>query len=308
VRQLLSIAVDGPGTLSDMTTVVFDADLSSWSAAEPAGVYMTAHGMFLPIYPEGGWAWVAPSTSDTAWESLVRDAIGSPVAVEVLRVQQWSVTAFVASRFRVGPVFLAGDAAHTVPGAGGLGMNTGLAGVHNLCWKLAASLQGWASPGLLDSYQSERLPVAQVTLRQAVANSQLMQAATANRRAQLLAGAPPADVELPWSQQYFAQLGLVLGVAYGSGEEPGTEYVPVASPGHRMPHLWLSDGRSTLDAVGEWFTVFTPDPDAWRQPAPWPVRVQEISTGTWELGRQAALLVRPDGYIAARLTTPGVWE
>jgi 2-polyprenyl-6-methoxyphenol hydroxylase-like FAD-dependent oxidoreductase len=309
VRSLLSIATDGPGALSDMTTVVFDADLSEWSAAQPAGVYMTANGMFLPIYPEGSWAWVDRSTSDTDWESLVSQAIGSTMAVKVLRVQQWTVTAFVASSFRVGPVFLAGDAAHTVPGAGGLGMNTGLAGVHNLCWKLAASLQGWASPSLLDSYQSERRPVAQLTLRQAVANSRLMQSAAANRRAQLLAGAAPsADVELPWSQQYFDQLGLVLGVAYGSDEEPGTQYVPTPAAGHRMPHLPLPDGRSTLDAVGEWFTVFTPDPAAWQQPAPWPVRVQQIAAEPWDLRPQGALLVRPDGYIAARRTTPGSWS
>jgi 2-polyprenyl-6-methoxyphenol hydroxylase-like FAD-dependent oxidoreductase len=308
VRSLLSISTDGPGALSDMTTVVFDADLSEWSAAQPAGVYMTAHGMFLPIYPEGSWAWVDRSTSDTDWESLVSQAIGSPMPVKVLRVQRWTVTAFVASSFRAGPVFLAGDAAHTVPGAGGLGMNTGLAGVHNLCWKLAASLQGWASPALLDSYQSERLPVAQLTLRQAVANSRLMQSAAATRRSQLLSGDSSADVELPWSQQYFDQLGLVLGVAYGSPTEPGTTYRPTPLPGHRMPHRWLPDGRSTLDAVGEWFTVFTPDPAAWRQPAPWPVRVVEIAPEPWELGPQDALLVRPDGYIAARLTTPGSWS
>ncbi|MFC0543453.1 FAD-dependent monooxygenase [Kutzneria chonburiensis] len=305
VRSLLSIGTDGPGALSDMTTVVFDADLSEWSAAEPAGVYATAHGMFLPVYPEGGWAWISPSTSDTDWESLVSQAIGSPVAIKVQRVQQWTITAFVASSFRVGPVFLAGDAAHTVPGAGGLGMNTGLAGVHNLCWKLAASLQGWASGSLLDSYQSERLPVAQITLRQAVANSRLMESAAASRRAQLLAGTPPDDVELPWSQQYFDQLGLVLGVAYGSTVEPGTDYVPTPLPGHRMPHLRLPDGRSTLDALGEWFTVFTPSPDAWQSPAPWPVRIQQVTA--WDLGPQDALLVRPDGYIAARLTTPGTW-
>ncbi|WP_420704769.1 hypothetical protein [Kutzneria chonburiensis] len=72
-----------------------------------------------------------------------------------------------------------------------------------------------------------------------------------------------------------------------------------------MPHLRLPDGRSTLDALGEWFTVFTPSPDAWQSPAPWPVRIQQVTA--WDLGPQDALLVRPDGYIAARLTTPGTW-
>jgi putative polyketide hydroxylase len=308
VRDLLGIGVDGPGPLREMTTVVFDADLVEWSADQPAGVYFTAHGMFAPIYPEGGWAWVAPTTAETDWEALVSQAIGADVAAKVLRVQQWVVTAFVASHFNRGRVFLVGDAAHTVPGAGGLGMNTGLAGAHNLCWKLAGALQGWAAPDLLSTYETERRPVAQLTLRQAVANTQLMQQAVERRRSQILAGAAANEVSLPWSDQYFAQLGLVLGVAYGSSAEPGTEYVPTAEPGHRLPHAWLPDGRSTLDAVGEWFTVFTPDPDAWRRPAPWPVRVEEIVPEPWDIGAQGALLVRPDGYIAARLATPDSWH
>ncbi|EWM10843.1 FAD-dependent monooxygenase, partial [Kutzneria sp. 744] len=285
VRDLLGIGIDGPGPLRDMTTVVFDADLSEWSAEQPAGVYFTAHGMFMPIYPEGGWAWISPTTADTDWETLIAQAVGAEVTVKVLRVQQWTVTAFVASSFRHGRVFLAGDAAHTVPGAGGLGMNTGLAGVHNLCWKLAGALQGWAAPDLLSTYETERRPVAQLTLRQAVANTRLMQEAVEHRRAQIRAGVPADAVSLPWSEQYFAQLGLVLGVAYDSSPEPGTEYVPSTAPGHRLPHVLLPSGRSSLDALGEWFTVFTPAPDAWRRhTAPWPVRVEEMSPEPWDLG------------------------
>src|SRR5690349_24130639 len=61
-------------------------------------------------------------------------------------------------RYRVGRVFLAGDAAHVHSPAGGQGMNTGLHDAANLGWKLAAELQGWARPGLLDSYHDERHP------------------------------------------------------------------------------------------------------------------------------------------------------
>jgi hypothetical protein len=86
---------------------------------------------------------------------------------------------------------------------------------------------------------------------------------------QLQAGETARDqIDLPWSQQYFAQLGLVLGATYRSAAvladdstaDIGTEYVPTSKPGHRMPHLWLTEHRSALDAVGEWFTLFTPDP------------------------------------------------
>ncbi|MFI9383328.1 FAD-dependent monooxygenase [Kutzneria sp. NPDC052558] len=292
VRQQLGVETVGPGALARMTTVVFDADLRQWSADQPAGVYFTANGMFAPVYPEGGWAWISGATEDTDYAGRVTKAIGADVGATVLRVQHWTVNAFVAKHFRRGRVFLAGDAAHTVPGAGGLGMNTGIAAVHNLCWKLAGALRGWASPDLLDSYESERQPVAQTTLRQAVANTQLMRSAQERRQEQLQAGdVAPDEVELPWSERYFAQLGLVLGVTYGSSAEPGTDYVPSTEPGSRMPHRMLPDGRSTLDAVGEWFTLFTAEPR--EVDSPWPIRV------VLDPEAREPLLVRPDGHIAA---------
>ncbi|MEU5053328.1 FAD-dependent monooxygenase [Streptomyces sp. NPDC021096] len=70
----------------------------------------------------------------------------------------------MADRFRVGRVFLAGDAAHVHSIAGGLGMNTGIQDAFNLGWKLAFVLRGQADPGLLDTYENERQPVAAWTL------------------------------------------------------------------------------------------------------------------------------------------------
>ncbi|MEU6377160.1 FAD-dependent monooxygenase [Streptomyces sp. NPDC046909] len=326
VRQHLGIDTAGPGPIARSTTVVFDADLTDWSAGQPAGVYFTAHGGFLPLYPEGGWAWIAPTPENAEhadWADLVTHALGpgTDVRAKVLRVEHWTVNAFVAERFRHGRILLAGDAAHTIPPAGGLGMNVGLADAHNLCWKLAGVLQGWAGPDLLATYEPERRPVAERTLQQAVANAQLMYQAQDRRKEQLEAGdASPDGVELPWSERYFAQLGLVLGVAYDSaavqtethtapdaGTGTGTDYVPTPRPGHRMPHLWLTPGRSTLDAVGEWFTLLTPDPTPWERQAsaPWPVRVEPLPAAhadLCELTPQGALLVRPDGHIAARWT------
>lgn len=330
VRQRLGIGTTGPGALAAVTTVVFDADLDGWCADQPAGVYFTAHGSFLPLYPEGGWAWLGPTPEDTEradWSGLVSCALGPDAGVraDVSRVQHWVMNAFVAERFRHGRILLAGDAAHAIPIVGGLGMNTGIADVHNLCWKLAGVLQGWAGPSLLDTYETERQPVAHRTLRQAVANSKLMFEAQSLRHEQLQAGeAAPVRVELPWSERYFAQLGLVLGVAYRSdavltdGSTPpepsdtdpepsdtGTDYVPTAEAGHRMPHLWLTPDRSTLDAFGEWFTLLTPDPSAWGQQAAAPgvlhiERLPDEHAELCGLSPQGALLVRPDGHIGAR--------
>ena len=64
----------------------------------------------------------------------------------------------MAERYRRGRVFLAGDAAHEMPPTGGFGLNTGVQDVHNLAWKLAAVLHGWAGPSLLDTYDAERHP------------------------------------------------------------------------------------------------------------------------------------------------------
>ncbi|WP_406328178.1 FAD-dependent monooxygenase [Streptomyces sp. NBC_00203] len=322
VRQRLGIDTTGPGAIADATTVVFDADLSRWCAHQPAGVYFTAHGSFLPLYPEGGWAWIVPTPEDAAsadWPALVSRALGTgaDVRADVLRVQHWVVNAFVAERLRHGRILLAGDAAHAIPPAGGLGMNAGVADVHNLCWKLAGVLRGWSGPGLLETYETERQPVAQRTLRQAVTNAQLMFQAQNRRHDQLQTGeAAPDQIELPWSDQYFAQLGLVLGVTYHSdavltddstppeSSDTGTDYLPTAKPGHRMPHLWLTRDRSTLDAFGEGFTLLTADPAHWEQQstASWPLHIETLPdehTDLCGLSRHGALLIRPDGHIGA---------
>ncbi|MFI8239389.1 FAD-dependent monooxygenase [Streptomyces sp. NPDC085866] len=323
VRPLLGIDTEGPGVLGGFTTVVFDADLDRWCAHQPAGVYFTPHGSFAPLYPEGGWAWFGATpehTTDADWPDVVARALGpgADVEAQVLRVQHWVMNAFVAERFLHGRILLAGDAAHALPIIGGLGMNTGLADVHNLCWKLAGVLRGWAEPNLLETYERERRPVALRTLSQAVANTELMVHVLTRRRDQLATGEwTSSEIELPWSERFFAQLGLVLGFTYHSAAvltgnstpselcDGDTDYVPTAEPGHRMPHFWLAPGRSTLDALGAWFTLLTPDPTHWAQhtDARWPLRVETLPKEHADLcgiHPQGALLIRPDGHIGAR--------
>ena len=82
------------------------------------------------------------------------------IPVKVLGVSPWEASAIVADRYRVGNVFLAGDAAHEMPPTGGFGLNTGVQDVHNLAWKIAAVLRGNADESLLDSYHDERQPLA----------------------------------------------------------------------------------------------------------------------------------------------------
>jgi 2-polyprenyl-6-methoxyphenol hydroxylase-like FAD-dependent oxidoreductase len=82
--------------------------------------------------------------------------------VSVLAVGPWEASAIVADQYRVGDVFLAGDAAHEMPPTGGFGLNTGVQDVHNLAWKIAAVISGKADDKLLDSYHAERQPFGRI--------------------------------------------------------------------------------------------------------------------------------------------------
>lgn len=116
------------------------------------------------IHPVESW------TDATACET-VRSAIGrDDVAFDVLSYRPWILSRKVAKQYHMGNVFLAGDAAHSFPPTGGLGLNSGLADVHNLAYKIAAVHQGWATPKLLETYGEERRPIATVNAMQSVKN------------------------------------------------------------------------------------------------------------------------------------------
>ena len=100
-----------------------------------------------------------------ACERVLRAAIGwkddATKTLDILDVRPWTMSAEVAETFRVDKrVFLAGDAAHRFPPSGGFGMNTGIQDAHNLAWKIAAVVRGQSSASLLETYESERRPVA----------------------------------------------------------------------------------------------------------------------------------------------------
>ena len=105
----------------------------------------------------------------SAWDvQLAITRIAGP-GVFLLRTRwtsRYRVSQRLAARYREGRVFLAGDAAHVHPPAGGQGMNMGIQDAHNLAWKLALALRGRGTPGLLDSYEAERRHVARAVLVQ----------------------------------------------------------------------------------------------------------------------------------------------
>ncbi len=248
-----------------------------------------------------GSTWVFMHDWDPAVESfddytpercarLFRAAAGvDDLELTIEHIRHWRMTSQIAERYQDGRVFLVGDAAHRFPPTGGLGLNTGVADVHNLVWKLAAVEQDWASPALLATYGSERRPVAQLNADKSLENAvRLLEVfvacgatgtATESRAAfdaavASAAGRAAIAAAVEGQEEHFDLLGLQLGFTYGAGSGPvlddGTPpaevdnpvrtYVPTTRPGGRLPHAWVTrDGRrvSTLDLVdpGRWLLL-----------------------------------------------------
>jgi hypothetical protein len=310
--------------------IYFRADLREIGTSRPALLYLVnppeGSGVIAAVNLADLWLYMAPYTpehgerpedfSEGRCVQLVRGAVGiEDLGVEVLSALPWSGAAAVAERFREGRVFLAGDAAHLIPPTGGQALNVGIQDVHNLAWKLAGHLSGWAGSALLDTYEAERRPFALAV------NDDVEQNLAAG------SGAPRLE--------QFSNRGRVLGVSYNSSAvvpdgtdlppvaNPVVEYSPCARPGSRAPHIWLQyDGRriSTLDLFDTHFVLLTgPEGAAWcragRQIAERlriPLRCYIVgpegplidSTGAWMslygIGPDGAVLVRPDGHVAWR--------
>jgi hypothetical protein len=229
---------------------------------------------------------------------------------EVLAVSSWTGALAVADRYRVGSVFLAGDASHQYYPFGGHGANTGIADAVDLGWKLAAVTQGWAGPGLLDSYEVERRPVA-------LFNREMSEnfLEVARRFARLSAvGASPAHLAgfLAQETAQVANTGIHFGYRYRSpvicaedGPPPRWdwgEYVPTTWPGGRPPSLpaGLGTGFTLVDFLGTGELLVK---EAVRRDIPMThLRIDDPAMRTaWE---RALVLVRPDQHVAWRGDAP----
>ncbi|GAA3155518.1 rifampin monooxygenase [Nonomuraea roseoviolacea] len=190
-----------------------------------------------------------------------------------------------AERYRTGRVLLAGDAAHIHPPVGGQGLNLGIQDAFNLGWKLAAEVAGWAPDGLLDSYHSERHPVAADVLDSTRAQMELLSpepGVQAVRR--LLAELMRFDDV----SRYLTEKIIAIGVRYDFGA--GHELL-----GRRMRDLDLKRGRLyELTHAGRGLLL---DQTGRLSAAGWADRVDHVVDGSEELDVPAALL-RPDGHVA----------
>ena len=268
------------------------------------------------------------STEELA--AKARLVIGREVDVEIRRVSPYLIHELTAETYRRGRVLIAGDACHLFCPFGGFNMNTGIGDAANLGWKLAAVLAGWGGDGLLDSYTDERRPIALANCAAASANVHALVAAIS---AVLGEGVPDGEddnddnTRRRLGQRLYEETysewnthGIVLDQRYSRSQvivDDGSEappwdktvYVPMAKPGHRLPHAWLDDGVSLYDRLGPGLTLLdcgaTPaELEAFRDAASsHGVPLEVLALGDPALAERYGaplVLVRPDHHVAWR--------
>ena len=268
------------------------------------------------------------------FDSVDRDAcirtilgVGPDFRYDVISKEDWVGRRLIADKFRDRCAFIAGDAAHIWVPYAGYGMNAGIADAMNLSWLLAAHLNGWAPPSILDAYEAERWPITSQVSRFAMSHAE----AEIRRR-----GAVPGDIEdagpagerarrevghvaYQINVQQYACAGLNFGtyydrspiIAYDGAEHPAytmDSYTPSTVPGCRTPHFWRDDGGSIYDAMGPEFTLLRIDSSidtarleaaALRRALPLTVLDVETSAARGLYGHRL-VLSRPDQHVAWR--------
>ena len=296
VRKLLGVGF--PGEPTRVETLLGEMELTAppeTLAAVVAEVRKTqkrfgagplGDGVYRVVVPAEGVAEdrSAPPTLEEFRQQL-RATAGTDFGVHSPRwLSRFGDATRLVERYRTGRVLLAGDAAHIHPPTGGQGLNLGIQDAFNLGWKLAAEVNGWAPEGLLDSYHTERHPVAADVLDNTRAQMQLLSPEPGPRAVRRLL----SDLmDFEDVNRYLIEKITAIGVRYDVGE--GHELL-----GRRMRDVGLERGRLyelvhggrglLLDQTGRLSVVG------------WADRVDHVVDVSEELDVPAALL-RPDGHV-----------
>lgn len=315
VAEHAGLEISGQMGVGGSMNILFRADLSKYVAHRPSVLYWVMQpganvggigmGLVRMVRPWNEWLIVwgydinepAPEVDEAMATDVARQLVGDPeLEIDLISANTWTVNNAYAEKMSAGRVFIMGDAAHRHPPSNGLGSNTSIQDSFNLAWKLAAVLKGEAGERLLDSYTTERAPVAkQIVTR---ANQSIGEFGPIFEALGMAEGVDPevmqrnlearCDVGPDAAQQReairdaiafkkyeFDAHGVEMNQRYKSDAvvtdgqmEPDfaldadLHYQPTTWPGARIPHAWLFDGQgnkhSTLDLAGHGvFTVFT---------------------------------------------------
>jgi 4-hydroxyisophthalate hydroxylase len=268
-----------------------------------------------------GWFFHAPVPRDTKRENfdflgLLHEAAGFKFAAEFEHVGFWDLRVAVAEKYRVGRVFIAGDAAHSHPPYGGFGLNNGLEDAVNLGWKLAARLQGWGGEALLASYSEERRPIFYEVAEDFIAkririDGEFLDCYSPER--------DKVEFERAWNEKAsdmdtraqvyepnYEGSPVVIGPPGGKSSAHGN-HVFKARAGHHLVPQKLSSGSNVFEVLGQDFTLMAfdvadGDVREFEQAAAalkMPLKIVRDSYADGRLKYEARMIVvRPDQFIA----------
>ena len=342
VREKIGILMRGEPVLTYTTNVIFRCrDLPSLHDKGKAYrfIFIGREGTWLTIVAiDGADRWRMSIIGDKSKREIPEDeiralivrAMGKPFDFEIESIMPWVRRELVAESYGTERVFLAGDACHLMSPTGGFGMNTGIADAIDLSWKLEAVVKGWGGPELLRSYGIERKPVAERAVKEASGNLGRMLAARKKGppEAAFQPGAEGDAARKEYGDWYTETMrrewystGIHLGFSYyhspvvypddtPAPPDEVSDYVQTARPGHRAPHAWLKDGKSTLDLFGRGFVLLCFEPGgavaqdfaAAARTRGFPLRIVDLSdeANVRQAYGAAYVLVRPDGHVAWR--------
>jgi 2,4-dichlorophenol 6-monooxygenase len=288
---------DGRFNIGEAISVWLEVDLTAYMRHRPGAIaYITpqASEIWMSIWPcvtpWNEWnpfffrhGWAPGSTDEESLQGYIREAIGDPtVPFKIKKISPWQVNHVVASSYRRGRVFLAGDAAHRHSPANGLGSNTSVQDSYNLAWKLSLVLSGKARDSLLDSYNDERQPVGRRVIDRAMkSHVQIepwseaaglrpgMSAQDAKDNNEELFGASQVGEKrrkallegLDLMNYQFNAHGVELGQRYRGGaiassepfpefrRDPDLYFQPDTVPGSHLPHVWLHQNGAAISTL-----------------------------------------------------------
>jgi 2-polyprenyl-6-methoxyphenol hydroxylase-like FAD-dependent oxidoreductase len=289
VRRAIGAQLTGTAVVQRVQSTFIRAPALLGMLGEPAWMLLALNprrcGTVVAI--DGRERWLVHNhlwEEEPEFDSVDRDSairtilgVGPDFDYEVLSQEDWVGRRLVADRFRDRRAFIAGDAAHLWIPYAGYGMNAGIADANNLAWQLAAVVQGWADPALLDAYEAERQPITEQVSHYAMGHALQLMQQRRNVAPEVEADGPEGDAArerlgkaaYDLNVQQYCCGGLNFGCFYAAspaiahdGAAPGytmDRFTPSTVPGCRTPYVVLPDGRPLYDALGPWFTLLRCD-------------------------------------------------